>query len=56
MKCGHCFITDPEPFECYNEKGETISGFWFVIERESPVELVGVEPNGEIAFRYLFTK
>lgn len=53
MPCADCLTYYPEPFEVTDEEGEVCNAFWLMVETSRPIEIVGVEADGRLAYRFL---
>jgi hypothetical protein len=51
MSCTDCQTANPEPFEAGEGEG-AVQAYWFLVCEEKPVEAIGVEADGELAFRF----
>lgn len=56
MACADCGTTSPEPFEAYGEGDKATTAYWFLVDPERPVEAVGIESDGDLAFRFRICK
>ncbi len=50
--CSKCFTTDP-PGPCIDDKGEEV--WWWLVQDDESLVQTGVEPSGEIGYRFVGT-
>lgn len=52
MSCKDCGATRTEPCE-FIGKGDSIQkAYWIMVEGDQPVHVVGIEEDGDLAFRF----